>query len=148
MFKQDLPRNCNSFMTISCLNGLTMFVKDGLVSIPMRSVINICNMTSVIGIVLSCSFTFSHNGCTCIQCATSSANSVSMRKPTLRESVYKCIRLRSTPQPCNKDGNSCASIMMREELTAVCRADRSSAVLSAQPRRGNERDVHKIRTGG
>jgi hypothetical protein len=35
----------------------------------------------------------------------------------------------------------CASIMMREELTVVRRADRSSAVLSARPRRGNESDV-------
>jgi hypothetical protein len=38
-------------------------------------------------------------------------------------------------------GTLCASIKMREELTAVRRADRSSAVLSARPRRGNERDA-------
>jgi hypothetical protein len=38
-------------------------------------------------------------------------------------------------------GTLCASIKMREELTAVGRADRSSAVLSARPRRGNERDA-------
>jgi hypothetical protein len=36
-------------------------------------------------------------------------------------------------------GTLCASIKMRGELTAVRRADRSSAVLSARPRRGNER---------
>ncbi len=38
-------------------------------------------------------------------------------------------------------GTLCASIMMREVLTAVRRADRSSAVLSARPRQGNERDA-------
>ncbi len=38
----------------------SMFVKDCWVSIPMRSVINICNITSVIiGIIFSCSFSFS-----------------------------------------------------------------------------------------
>jgi hypothetical protein len=42
-------------------------------------------------------------------------------------------------------GTLCASIMMREELTAVRRADRSSAVLSARPRQGNERDANKVR---
>ncbi len=42
-------------------------------------------------------------------------------------------------------GTLCASIMMREELAAVRRADRSSAILSARPRRGNERDAHKRR---
>jgi hypothetical protein len=38
-------------------------------------------------------------------------------------------------------GTLCASIKMREELTAIRRADRSLAVLSARPRRGNERDA-------
>jgi hypothetical protein len=42
-------------------------------------------------------------------------------------------------------GTLCASIMMRGEFTAVRRADRSSAVLSARPRRGKERDAHKAR---
>jgi hypothetical protein len=50
---------------------------------------------------------FSHNGFTCIQCATCSANNwVSMHKSTLWEIVNKCIRLRSTPQACNKGWNS------------------------------------------
>ncbi len=44
-----------------------------------------------------------------------------------------------------QEGTLCASIMMREELTAVRRADRSSAVLSAQPRRSNERDARTKR---
>ncbi len=44
-----------------------------------------------------CLAIFSHNGCTCIQCATSS---------TLWKSIYKCICLRSTQQPCNTGGNS------------------------------------------
>jgi hypothetical protein len=38
-------------------------------------------------------------------------------------------------------GTPCPSIMMREELTAVHRADRSSAVLSARPHRGKEREM-------
>ncbi len=38
-------------------------------------------------------------------------------------------------------GTLCASVKLRKELTAVRRADRSSAVLSARPRRGNERDA-------
>jgi hypothetical protein len=42
-------------------------------------------------------------------------------------------------------GTLCASIMMREELTAVRRADSTLAVLSALPCRGNERDAHKAR---
>ena len=87
-------------------------------------------------------FIFSHNGCTCIQCATCSANNwVSMHKSTLWEIVNKCIRLQSTLQ--TRAGTLCASIKMREVLTAVRpgRADSSSAVLSARPRRGNERDA-------
>jgi hypothetical protein len=42
-------------------------------------------------------------------------------------------------------GTLCASIKMREELTAVRRADRSSAVLSDRPRRGNKRDARTKR---
>ncbi len=42
-------------------------------------------------------------------------------------------------------GTLCTSIMMCKEHTAVRRADRSSAVLSARPRRGNEKDAHKAR---
>jgi hypothetical protein len=42
-------------------------------------------------------------------------------------------------------GTLCASIIMGKELTVVCRADRSSAVLSARPRRGNERDARTKR---
>ncbi len=47
-------------------------------------------------------------------------------------------------QHCNhatRVGSLCASIKMREELSAVRQVDRSSAVLSARPRRGNERNA-------
>ena len=42
-------------------------------------------------------------------------------------------------------GTLCASIMMREELTTVRRADRSSAVLSARQRQGNKKDARTKR---
>ncbi len=106
----------------------------------MRSLISICNIYSVvIWIVLSCSFSFS--------LTTSSANNwVSMHKPILWKGVYKCIRLWWTQQPCNLVvvfPPTGGSIMTREELTVVRRADRSSVVLSSRPRRGNEKDACK-----
>ena len=59
-------------------------------------------------IVLSCSYTFSlkltwiH-----IQCASLSAhNRIPIHKPTQRQGVYKCIRVRTAPQPCYKGRNS------------------------------------------
>ncbi len=114
----------------------------------MRSVINICIITSVvIRIVLSCSFSFS---------PTMDAHAFNS-PPARRIIGYQC-----TNPHCGKAftnvfaynqhrnhatsvGTFCASIMMHEELTAVRRADRFSLVLSARPCRGNERDAHKAR---
>ncbi len=110
----------------------------------MRSLINICKISSVIiGIVLSCTFSFS---------LTTDAHAFNAQPPR-RIIGYQC-----TNPHCGKAftnvfaydqhrnhatraGTLCASIMMREELFAVRRADRSSAVLSARSRRGNERDA-------
>jgi hypothetical protein len=56
----------------------------------------------------------------------------------LLTNAFACDQLRNH---ATRAGTLCSSIKMREELTAVRRADRSSAVLSARPRRGNERDA-------
>jgi hypothetical protein len=114
----------------------------------MRSLINICNISlAIIGIVLSCPFSFS---------LTMDAHALNAPPPR-RTIGYQC-----TNPHCGKvftnvfaydqhsnhatrAGTLCASIMMRGELTAVRRADRSSAVLSVRPRRGNERDARTKR---
>ncbi len=92
-------------------------------------------------------FIFSHYGCTCIQCATSSANSWGYQCTHLHcgkvfTNVFAFDQHRNHATGA---GTLCASIMMHEELTAVRRADRCSAVLSARPRRGNERDARTKR---
>jgi hypothetical protein len=52
-------------------------------------------------------YSYSHNACTCIACASFSAhNRVPIQKPTLRKSFCKYIRVRAAPQPCYKGGNS------------------------------------------
>ena len=96
-----------------------------------------------------CLAIFSHNGCTCIQCANA--------PPPRRIIGYQC-----TNPHCGKlltnvftydqhrnyatrAGTLCASIKMREGLTAGRRADHSSAILSALPRRGNKRDARTKR---
>jgi hypothetical protein len=112
----------------------------------MLSLINFCNIYSVIiGIVLSCSSSFS---------LTMDAHAFNAPSPR------RIIGYQRTNPHCGKvftnvfaydqhrnhatrAGTLCAGIMMREELTAVRRADRSSAVLSARPRRGNEKDARK-----
>ena len=114
----------------------------------MRSLINICNIALVIiGIILSCAFSFP---------LTMDAHAFNAPPP------WRIIGYQCTNPHCGKvftnvfaydqhrnhatrAGSRCASIMMREELTAVRRADRSSAVLSAQPCRGNERDARTKR---
>ncbi len=121
-----------------------MFVKGSEVSIPMRSVINICSITSVIGIVLSCYCLSQWNR----------MDGNAFNAPSARQIIgFQC-----TNPHCGKVFTNiftydqhrnhatrawtlCASIMMREKLTAVHRADRSSAVLSARPHRSNERDA-------
>ena len=119
----------------------------------MRSLVNICNISSVIiGIVLSCSFSFSF---------TMDARAFNAPPPRqiigYQSTNPHCGKVFTNvfayDQHCNHAARAvtlCASIMMREELTAVRRADRSSAVLSARPRRGNEEMCaqSEMRTGG
>ncbi len=115
----------------------------------MRSVINICNITSVIGIVLFCSFSFS---------LTMDAHAFNAPPP---------LRYQWTNPHCGKvftnvfaydqhrnhatrAGTLCASILMREELTVVRRADRSSTILSARRAEVTKemRVQSEMRTGG
>ena len=101
-------------------------------------VVNICNTILVLGIGLSYSYTFA---------LTMDAHAFNA-PPSRRIIGYQC-----TNPHCRKvftnvfaydqhrnhatrAGTLCASIMMREELTGVRRADRSTAVLSALPRPG------------
>ncbi len=116
----------------------------------MRSLINFWNISSVIiWIVLSCSFSFSQwmHMHSMRQCATSLANNwVSMHKPTHCGKVFTNVfAYDQHHNHATQAGTLWASIMMREELTAVCLEDRFSAVLSALPRWGNERDAHSKR---
>ena len=65
-------------------------------------------------------------------------NVVPMHKSTLRKGVHKCIRLRSALLQGRE-----LFARVREELTGVRRADRSTAVLSARPRPGFDGDAHR-----
>ncbi len=114
--------------------------------IPMPSLINICNISSVI-IEIVCLGSFS---------LTMDAHAFNAPPPR-RIIGHQC-----TNPHCGKvfthvfaydqhrnhttrAGTLCASIMMREELTTVRRADRSSAVLSARQRQGNKKDARTKR---
>ncbi len=113
----------------------------------MRNVINICNITSVIRIVLSCSFSFS------LTIDAHAFNAPPARRiiwyqytnPHCGKVFTSVFAYDQHRNHATRAGTLCASIMMHEELTAERLMDRSSAVLSAWPRRGNERDAHKSR---
>jgi hypothetical protein len=108
-------------------------------------VVNICNTILVLGIGLSYSYTFA---------LTMDAHAFNA-PPSRRIIGYQCTNphcgkvfsnLFAYDQHRNhatRAGTLCASIMMREELTGVRRADRSTAVLSARPRPGFDGDAHR-----
>ncbi len=78
-------------------------------------------------------FIFSHNGCTCIQCAMAPSprriNGYQCTSPNCGKVFTNVFAYDQHHNHATRAGTLCASIMMREELTAVRRADRSSAVL-------------------
>ncbi len=104
--------NHQNFFSRKIEKLLTMCTKGRQVSITMTKdfVLSLCKTIKVFVIVLSCSYTFPgfplkltwmH-----ISCASLSAhNRVPIYKPTQRKGVYKCIRVRTAPQPCCKGGN-------------------------------------------
>ncbi len=130
-------------------------------------VIIICNTFLVLGIVLSRSYTFalimdahafnappsSSRRIIGYQCTNPNCGKVftnvfahQCTNPHCGTVITNVFAYDQHRNHATRAGTLCASIMMREELTGIRRADRATAVLSARPHPGEEHRVTRAKT--